>query len=71
MAFVFHETMKSLKRKSIQRQPGLPRSRQSRRFFPTGFTEKIVPVLLAMLVLGLLIVFVIIVSSLMGVTPSA
>jgi hypothetical protein len=44
--------------------------RRSKRFSPSSFTEKLVPVFLIMLVLILLAVLVIIVLSLFGATPS-
>lgn len=46
-------------------------NQHSRRFNPNTLTEKIVPVLLALLVVVLLAVFVIIGLSLMGMIPSA
>lgn len=44
--------------------------RRSKRFNPNNLTEKIVPALLAMLVLVLLAVFIIISLSLAGILPS-
>lgn len=43
----------------------------SARFSATFWTEKIIPALLALLVLGLLAVLVIIGLSLLGLTPAA
>jgi hypothetical protein len=46
-------------------------TRQSKRFNPNTFTEKIVPILLVILLIALLTVFVVIGLSLAGVIPSA
>ena len=49
----------------------MKRSNQSKRFDPTFWTEKLVPVLLGLLVLILLAVLVILILSLLGLTPAA
>ncbi len=49
----------------------MKRSNQSKRFDPSFWTEKLVPVLLGLLVLILLAVLVILVMSLLGLTPGA
>ncbi|MBI5838942.1 MAG: hypothetical protein HZB19_02460 [Chloroflexi bacterium] len=49
----------------------MPETRRSKRFSPSGLTEKLVPVLLVILVLALLGVLVIVGLSLLGITPSA
>ena len=46
-------------------------TRRSKRFSPSAITEKLVPILLAVLVFVLLAVLVIIGLSLLGGTPSA
>jgi len=45
--------------------------RRSKRFSPSAVTEKLIPVLLAVLLLSLLAVIVIVALSLLGVIPSA
>ncbi len=49
----------------------MKKTNQSKRFDPSFWTEKLVPVLLGLLALILLAVFVILVMSLLGLTPSA
>lgn len=46
-------------------------SKISGRFNPTGWTEKLVPVLLMILVLALLATLVIIGLAMLGITPGA
>jgi hypothetical protein len=43
--------------------------RNSKRFNPTTWTEKLVPVVLGLLVLGLLVTLAVIVFSILGITP--
>jgi hypothetical protein len=45
-------------------------SRQSKRFYPSVLTEKIIPVLLVILVLTLLAVVIILALALLGIFPS-
>jgi len=45
--------------------------RQSQRFNPTNLTEKLVPVLLALILLGLLAVVVVTGLAILGFTPGA
>ena len=49
----------------------MPGSRPSKRFSPSTFTEKVVPVFLVILILALFAVIVIIVLALFGIFPSA
>ena len=46
-------------------------SKTSKRFTPSAWTEKLVPVLLALLVLALLVTLVITGLAILGVTPGA
>jgi hypothetical protein len=43
----------------------------SRRFNPSVFTEKLVPILLVVILMGLLAVFIVIALALLGFTPGA
>jgi hypothetical protein len=43
--------------------------RPSKRFTPSAWTERLVPILLALLVLALLATLVVVVLSVLGVTP--
>ncbi len=45
-------------------------NRPSKRFSPSTWSERIVPVLLVLLALGLVITLAIVVLSLLGITPS-
>ena len=60
-----------LRREKVYLENWVPENRRSKRFSPSAITEKLIPVLLAILVLALLAVLVIVGLSLLGVTPSA
>ncbi len=45
-------------------------NRPSKRFNPSTWSERVVPVLLVLLALGLVITLAIVVLSLLGITPS-
>jgi hypothetical protein len=45
--------------------------KQSQRFDPSGWTAKLVPVLLGLILLGLLAVLVLVGLSVLGITPGA
>jgi hypothetical protein len=45
------------------------KEKPSRRFSPSVITEKIVPVLLGIIAIGLITVFVIIIMAMFGLTP--
>lgn len=45
--------------------------KQSQRFNPSGWAQKLVPVLLALILLGLLATLVLVGLSVLGITPGA
>ena len=44
---------------------------KSKRFSPTAWTQRLVPVLLLLLALGLLVTLAIVILSVLGLTPAA
>jgi uncharacterized membrane protein len=46
-------------------------TRHSKRFRPSAWSERLVPVLLAILLLGLIVTLVVIILSVLGLTPGA
>jgi hypothetical protein len=45
--------------------------RKSRRFTPTGWSERLVPILIGVILVGLVAVLAIVALSLLGLTPGA
>lgn len=47
-----------------------PKAKQSKRFSPSAWTQRLVPVLIILLALGLLVTLAIVILSVLGLTPS-